>query len=94
MSERELVGKATRTAVRRLVTDLGVAAIQDYWENEHFAAIPAPSTQDSSVRRATFAAYAEAVDWTDPSHPGAAPFVFPVVAADPVPQRRLWLLCG
>lgn len=76
MSERELVGRAARTAMRRLVTDLAVAAIQDYWENEHFAAVPVPSTQDSSVRRATFASYAEAVDWTDPRHVERALRVF------------------
>lgn len=79
MSERELVGKAARTAMRRLVTDLAVAAIQDYWENEHFAAVPAPSTQDSSVRRATFAAYAEAVDWTDQRHVERALRVFETI---------------
>ncbi len=56
------MSRAGRAEVRGHVTDLAVAAMREYWENEGFAAVPDLSSRDSSIRRSTFDSYAAAVD--------------------------------
>jgi hypothetical protein len=76
VSTRELVSKAARNSVRRHVTGLAIAAVQEYWENEGFAAVPDFVSNDTSARRTTFDSYAASVDWNDARHAERALRVF------------------
>ncbi|MFF3671617.1 abortive infection family protein [Microtetraspora malaysiensis] len=60
----DLVSRATRTAVRRLVSQLYKGAIIEYWENEGFKPAEIPIS-DAGVRQRTFDSYAADVDWSN-----------------------------
>ncbi|MFD3876683.1 AbiJ-related protein [Streptomyces microflavus] len=63
-----IVSRATRNAVRRLMSSLYVAAIAEYWEGENFARSEIASPRQGGVRQQTFDAYEASVDWTDQGH--------------------------
>jgi hypothetical protein len=64
-SDRDLVSRTARNAVRGLMSELAQAAICEYWENEHFAPAPDFTPGEGGVRKRTFDSYAEAIDWSD-----------------------------
>ncbi|MCX4650220.1 MULTISPECIES: serine/threonine protein kinase [unclassified Streptomyces] len=73
---RPLVSRATRNAVRRLMSTLYVAAIAEYWENENFARSETFTPREGGVRKQTYDAYEASVDWTDEGHARRALRVF------------------
>ena len=75
-SDRELVARSARNAVRALMSGLAQAAIAEYWENERFAPDSDFAGSDGGVRKQTFDAYASTVDWTDEDHVNRALRVF------------------
>ncbi|WP_345673447.1 abortive infection family protein [Yinghuangia aomiensis] len=73
---RELLSRPARNAVRGWMGVLVVAAISEYWENEHFAPAADFTPGEGGVRKQTFDAYAASVDWTDVDHVARALRVF------------------
>jgi hypothetical protein len=69
-SDRDLVSRATRSAVWGLMSDIpSRAAICDCWQNEYFAPDPDHVPDDKvGVRKQAFDSYAAAVDWTNEQH--------------------------
>ncbi|WP_329437946.1 protein kinase domain-containing protein [Streptomyces canus] len=67
-ADRPIVSRATRNAVRRLMSSLYVAAIAEYWEGENFARSEIANPRQGGVRQQTFDAYETSVDWTDKEH--------------------------
>jgi hypothetical protein len=74
--DRELLSRTSRNAIRGLMSSVYVAAIREYWENEHFAPQPDFESRDGGERKNAFDSYAASVDWTDPDHVARALRVF------------------
>lgn len=74
--EHPLIGRHTRRAFRDLATDIAVKAIAEYWQDERFAAVEDPNTQETSVRRRRYDEYASQVNWSDPGQVDRALRVF------------------
>lgn len=64
-SDRDLISRTARNAVRGLMSELAQAAICEYWENEHFVRAPDFVPGEGGVRKRTFDSYANAVVWSD-----------------------------
>lgn len=64
-ADRELLSRTTRNAVRGLMSGLVAGAIDEYWQNEHFAPDPDFTPGEGGVRKQLFDSYAASVDWTD-----------------------------
>lgn len=75
-ADRPIVSRATRNAVRRLMSSLYVAAIAEYWEGENFARSEIANPRQGGVRQQTFDAYETSVDWTDQEHARRGLLVF------------------
>ncbi|MFF7566635.1 serine/threonine protein kinase [Streptomyces pseudovenezuelae] len=67
-ADRPIVSRATRNAVRRLMSSLYIAAIAEYWEAENFARSEIANPRQGGVRQQTFDAYEASVDWNDHEH--------------------------
>ncbi|MFD3844829.1 serine/threonine protein kinase [Streptomyces microflavus] len=67
-AEHPIVSRATRNAVRQLMSSLYVAAIAEYWEGENFTRSEIASPRGGGIRKQTFDAYEASVDWTDRGH--------------------------
>ncbi|MFB7782190.1 protein kinase [Streptomyces vinaceus] len=74
--DRPLVSRTTRNAVRRLMSNLFVGAIEEYWENEGFARNDSVTPRAGGVRQQTFDAYEASANWSDEAHVRRALRVF------------------
>ncbi|MFD9770738.1 serine/threonine protein kinase [[Kitasatospora] papulosa] len=75
-ADRPIVSRATRNAVRRLMSNLYVAAITEYWENENFVQSKIATPRQGGIRQQTYDAYEASVDWNDKVHTRRALRVF------------------
>ncbi|MFD3886722.1 MULTISPECIES: AbiJ-related protein [Streptomyces] len=75
-ADRPIVSRAARNAVRRMMSNLYIAAIDEYWESENFARREIATPRHGGARQQTFDAYEASVDWTDQEHARRALRVF------------------
>ncbi|MFJ8827695.1 protein kinase [Streptomyces sp. NPDC102467] len=75
-ADRPTVSRATRNALRRLMSSLYVGAIAEYWENENFARSEIVTPRPGGARQQTYDAYEASVDWSDQEHTRRALRVF------------------
>ncbi|MEU8984354.1 hypothetical protein [Streptomyces sp. NPDC048309] len=75
-ADRPVVSRTSRNAVRRLMSTLYVAAIEEYWQNEGFAPSETATPRRGGVRQQAFDAYEASVDWSDEEHARRAMRVF------------------
>lgn len=74
----ELISRATRRAVREMLSGTVLREIDGMWQDEGFAPGPEPEMFVGGQRVSSFQSYMDCVDWTDPRHVARVLRVFEV----------------
>jgi hypothetical protein len=74
----ELISRATRRAVREMMSGTVLCEIDGMWQDEGFAPGPEPEVFVGGQRVSRFQSYMDCVDWTDSAHVARALRVFEV----------------
>jgi hypothetical protein len=64
----ELISRATRRAVREVMSGTVLREIDGMWQDEGFAPGPEPEVFVGGQRVSRFQSYMDSVDWTDSAH--------------------------
>ncbi len=79
---RELISRATRRAVREMMSGTVLREIDGVWQDENFAPGPEPDPPVGGQRVSLFQSYMDSVDWTDAGQVARALRVFEVALRD------------